>query len=183
MASPDKSARLDVRQLLDTSTVQRAAEPSLAPDEVAPGRSLLLHFSITLESGELIDSNFDAAPAQCSLGDGKLLPGFEEVLLGMRAGEEREVLLSPEQAFGPAREENIQHFPSFRFPADLPLERGLMLDFADAAGNSQPGVVLSFDSAQVSIDFNHPLAGRPLLFRVKVVQVGAESSADNEDER
>src|SRR5690554_2380042 len=76
MASPDKSARLDVRQLLDTSTVQGAAEPSLAADEVAPGRSLLLHFSITLESGELIDSNFDAAPAQCSLGDGKLLPGF-----------------------------------------------------------------------------------------------------------
>ena len=183
MAGPDKSARLSVRQLLDASTAEAAVEPVFAADEVAPGRSLTLHFSLALESGELVDSNFDAAPAQCSLGDGKLLPGFEQVLLGMRAVEEREVLLPAEQAFGPTREENVQHFPRFRFPADLPLERGLMLDFADAAGNSQPGVVLSFDSEQVSIDFNHPLAGRPLLFRVKVVQVGAAPSADDEDER
>lgn len=140
------------------------------------GRQVTLHFELRLEGGELIDSNFERAAVTFTPGDGNLLPGFEKVLFGLKAGDRREFLLSPEQAFGVVNEDNIQRFPRYRFPADLELAKGLMIDFADAAGNNQAGMVLNCDAKLVEVDFNHPLAGRAIRFSVHVHAVTAPES-------
>lgn len=146
-------------------------EREYAEDQIGPGSSVTLHFEVSLPGGEVIDSNFSGPPATFTVGDGNLLPGFERAIFGMREGQESTLRLEPEQAFGERNEDNIQTFPRYRFPADLALEKGLMINFADASGYEQAGVVTEFDSAQVVVDFNHPLAGRDISFRVSILAV------------
>jgi len=180
MSAPKPASLLRVRQL----DVEESRDAIIAMDnryhaqqfgcdEVGPGKQVSLYFSLALEGGELIDSCFDSKPAQFVVGDGKLLPGFESCLFGMKAGEEQAFTLEAEQAFGQRNKDNLQEYPRYRFPADLPLSRGLMLDFADQSGSSQAGMVDSFDSDNVRIDFNHPLAGRTILFRARIIEVAA----------
>lgn len=148
-----------------------SADATLPPGVVAPGRQVTLHFALALPGGEEIDSNFSCAPVTCTMGDGNLLPGFEQVLFGMHAGQRGEFLLSPEQAFGAVNADNVQRFPRYRFPPELVLQPGLMIDFSDAAGNAQAGVVVAEDARYVDVDFNHPLAGRSIQFRVHIHDV------------
>ena len=145
--------------------------PASSADAIGPGKRVTLHFALRLADGELIDSNFDKAPVVFTVGDGNLLPGFERVLFGLEAGAQQESLLPPDQAFGEINDDNVQHFPRYRFPPDLALSKGLVIDFKDASGNTQAGVVGHFDADMVSVDFNHPLAGRHILFSVRIQQV------------
>lgn len=172
---------IQVVQLEPTSSAgvpaEPVAQPRYADDEVGPGKQVTLHFALELETGVEIDSCFGRAPATFVVGDGSLLPEFERSLFGMRAGASREVLLPPERAFGQPNDGNIQRFPRFRFPPDLQLQEGLVVDFADSSGNSQAGVVLGCDSQWVRIDFNHPLAGKTVRFRAMIVQVQLQSGA------
>jgi FKBP-type peptidyl-prolyl cis-trans isomerase SlpA len=146
-----------------------------APGVIGPGSQVTLHFSLALaegnRDGELIDSNFGKAPVTFTIGDGNLLPGFEQALFGLVAGDRRDFTLEPADAFGPVNEDNVQRFPLYNFPPDLALDTGLMVEFDDAAGNRQAGVVRSVGKQWVEVDFNHPLAGRALRFSVHVHDV------------
>ncbi len=148
-----------------------------ADDEVGPGKSITLHFALSLadmpEGDAMIEDNFGRAPASCDIGDGNLLPGFERAIFGLRAGAEASLSLPASEAFGLYNEANVQEYPRFQFPAELVLEKGLMINFADVGGNQQAGVIRDFDSTRVIVDFNHPLAGRDILFRVKILSVTA----------
>lgn len=128
-----------------------------------------LHFELSLEDGQIVDSNFDQAPAQFVFGDGNLLPAFEEVLIGMKAGDEASFVMSPEKAFGAHNENNIQRIPRSQFSMDL--EEGMVVSFSDAANNELPGVIAEIGDQDVIVDFNHPLAGRSLTYRVQIVVI------------
>jgi len=130
-----------------------------------------LNFSITLDTGEVVDSNFDREPASFVMGDGSLLPGFEACLVGMKGGEEGVFTINPEQDFGEPQEANYHAIPRHTFSNDSELEVGMVFSFADAAGGELPGVVDSFDEDTVRVNFNHPLAGRTLRFEVKIDRV------------
>lgn len=150
--------------------------PAPMPGVIAPGARVTLHFSLALSNGETVDSNFDKAPVTFTIGDGSMLPGFEEALCGLRAGERGEFTLAPERAFGAVNEDNVQRFPLYQFPPDLALSPGLMLEFGDAAGNMQAGMVRGSDKQWVDVDFNHPLAGRAIRFHVHVHDVQAKQT-------
>ena len=77
----------------------------------------------------------------------------------------------PEDAFGQPNENNVQHLPRDQFDDDIDLEIGLVFSFADAGGGELPGMIIAFDDDEVTIDFNHPLAGRTILFDVQVHRV------------
>ena len=130
-----------------------------------------LNFSITLDTGEVVDSNFDREPASFVMGDGSLLPGFEACLVGMKGGEKGVFTITPEQGFGEPQVANYQDIPRHTFSNDSELEIGMVFSFADAAGGELPGVVDSFDEDTVRVNFNHPLAGRTLRFEVKIDRV------------
>lgn len=138
---------------------------------IGPGTRVTLHFSLSLEDGTAIDSNYDNAPAVFEVGDGSLLPDFEEALFGMCAGEEGEFTMPPEKAFGQHNPSNVQIVPRREFDSSIELEKGLVLSFADAQKAELPGVVADFDDDKVTVDFNHPLAGHTLTFRVAIVDV------------
>lgn len=137
------------------------------------GSRVTLHFAVRLaEGGELVDSTFERPePVSFVMGDGSLLPGFEKAITGLKAGDRRSVLLTPEQAFGPWNPDNIQRFPRTELHGVGELVPGLMIAFADKAKAELPGVVKTVTEDTVEVDFNHPLAGRELLFEVDIVRV------------
>ncbi len=137
---------------------------------ITENSEITLHFALKLESGEVVDSNFEAEPAHCRLGDGNLLPGFEQHLLGLRAGDRREFAIDVAVGFGEVNPDNVQTFSRSRFTG-LSLEPGLVVSFADAANNELPGVVSRIDGDSVTVDFNHPLAGHRLVFQVHILEV------------
>ncbi|EIK47078.1 ribosomal protein S2 [Cellvibrio sp. BR] len=138
---------------------------------IGPGTKITLHFALQLDNGELVDTNFERDPATFTVGDGNLLPGFEKALFGMLEGEHKTVVIKPEDGFGQRNPNNIQEIARSQFSPDLELSEGLMLSFADAQKTELPGVVVSFDEDVVVVDFNHPLAGRDILFEVAILKI------------
>lgn len=146
-------------------TSQETAQQTIAPDA-----KVTLHFAIKLENGQVVDSNFEGKPATFVVGDGQLLDGFENTLLGMQAGDEAVIDILPEQGFGMSNPNNMQRIPRKQF-GDMALEKGLVISFADASDGELPGMVAEFDERMVTVDFNHPLAGKNLKFEVKILSV------------
>jgi FKBP-type peptidyl-prolyl cis-trans isomerase SlpA len=166
--------------LLNDITLAPLEEPETdsdslySPQQLAPGRLVTLHFELSLTDGEIIDSNFDNQPVMFTVGDGNILPGFEQAIYGLSAGEESAVIVPAEMAFGQQNPDNLHRLPRTSFPLDLALEQGLMINFTDSAGNEQPGVIKTFDANRVTVDFNHPLAGRDIRFRVKIFSIAEQ---------
>ncbi|MBE9538202.1 MAG: FKBP-type peptidyl-prolyl cis-trans isomerase [Proteobacteria bacterium] len=143
--------------------------PITAP--VGEGTRVVVNFSLSLEDGSEVDSNFGGDPVEFIIGDGNLLPGFERHLFGMSAGDRQIFTVLPENAFGQINDNNVQLIPRKEFDDDAELEIGLLFSFADASGGELPGMVVSFDENDVEVDFNHPLAGRTIMFDVLVHRV------------
>ncbi|MDD0844517.1 FKBP-type peptidyl-prolyl cis-trans isomerase [Pseudomonas sp. Gutcm_11s] len=137
---------------------------------IGPDKEVTLHFALKLENGDVVDSTFDKQPATFKVGDGNLLPGFEVALYGFKAGDKRSLQIEPENAFGQPNPQNVQVMPRSQFQ-DMELSEGLLIIFNDAANTELPGVVKTFDESQVTIDFNHPLAGKTLSFDVEIIEV------------
>ncbi len=138
---------------------------------VSEGTRVFYNFSVSLEDGSEVDTNFGGDPVDFAIGDGSLLPGFERRIFGMLAGDRQMFEVPPEDAFGQPNENNVQRVPLEQFDEDIELEIGLVFSFADAAGGELPGMIISFDDKEVTIDFNHPLAGRTILFDVLIHRV------------
>ena len=141
--------------------------------QIETGMSVTLHFSLVLEDGHIIDSNFESEPATFSVGDGNLLPGFESILMGLVNGDEREFTIPPEQAFGQHNPQNVQAVERGNFDQEE-LELGAMFSFQNGDGEL-PGVIVVVDDNEVMIDFNHPLAGKNIIFRVKIIDIAPQN--------
>lgn len=138
---------------------------------VSEGTRVFLNFSVSLEDGSEVDTNFGGDPVNFVIGDGSLLPGFERLIFGMSAGERQMFTVSPESAFGQPNDNNVQYLPRDQFDEDIELEIGLVFSFADASGDELPGMIIAFDDDEVTVDFNHPLSGRTILFDVLIHRV------------
>lgn len=134
-----------------------------------------LHFSLHLADGAVVDSNFAHQPATLIIGDGNLPAGFEQCLLGLQVGDEQSFTVPPEAAFGVHQADNVQSFRRHQFGADVVLEPGVVISFTDQSDAELPGVVKGLEGDFVDIDFNHPLAGEALTFKVRIVSVKAQS--------
>jgi FKBP-type peptidyl-prolyl cis-trans isomerase SlpA len=147
-----------------------------ADRRITENSRVTLHFAVLLESGEEVDTTRRGKPATFEMGDGKLLPGFESALLGMKAGDDAQIELEPEQAFGEHRRQNVQLIDRQRF-AGQELEPGLMMAFS-APDGELPGVIRRVFERTVEVDFNHPLAGRRVVFDVSILEVEDARDAD-----
>lgn len=133
-------------------------------------REITLHFTVRLMDGQVLDSTLGSNPPTFVFGDGSLLDGFEKAIVGLKKGDQRSVFLSPAEAFGPHREDNVQKIKRELFDDSMTLEAGLVVNFEDKSGDL-PGVIDSWDEQYVTVDFNHPLAGKDLTFEVEIVDV------------
>lgn len=143
----------------------------MAQQLVGPGTRVTLHFSLALADGRTVDSTFEGDPASFEFGDGNLPENFEALLVGLEAGARQSFEVPPEKAFGQPNPNNVQSFRKDQFAADLALEPGVVISFADARKTELPGIIKAVEGETVIVDFNHPLAGETLRFDVAVLEV------------
>ena len=139
--------------------------------EILPGSRVTMHFSITLEDGTAAEDSFDDEPLRFTIGDGSLNEGLELALYGLKANDEQTVTMTPDQTFGYHDPENIHQMPITEFDQDMQLAEGMIIGFTTPAGDEVPGIILAISDKTIEVDFNHPLAGHDLLYRVKILEV------------
>ncbi len=141
------------------------------PSKIAPGSQITMHFSLTLSDGTEAASTFGDEPTTFVMGEGALSEGLEMCLYGLEAGDEQTLTLEPDQAFGPRDEAKIHPMPRSNFNAEMDLEPGLIIGFTTPEGHELAGIVLEVQDQEVIIDFNHPLAGNEVVFKVEILAV------------
>jgi len=137
---------------------------------------LLMHYSIALTNGTEIESSFDNEPVEVGMGSGVLTEGMELALYGLETGDRQTLTLTPEQGFGLRDEKNIHMMPLSDFPPDLKPESGLVFEFETPDGEDILGTVLTVKDDAAEVDFNHPLAGQPLVFTVEILDINNAQS-------
>jgi len=124
-----------------------------------------------LEDGSVFDSSGDDEPLIFVLGEDKVLPGFEKAVLGMEVGEQKTVRVPPEEGFGIRLERLVDEFAVNSLPAGLELTVGTQLEVTAEDGGQFRVVVTDLQTDRVTLDANHPLAGRPLIFRIELLAI------------
>ena len=119
--------------------------------------------------GELIDASEKGAPLQFIQGEGLIITGLEDALYGMKIGDNKKVVVTPEDAYGEINEDYFMDLSRDEFPEDIPLEPGVELQLRNEEGEMMPARIDSLDGDLVRLDFNHPLAGKELHFDVTIV--------------
>ncbi len=138
--------------------------------KVAKGRKVAVHYRGTLDNGEEFDSSEGREPLEFVAGHGDLIPGFEAAVVGMEPGEEKTVTLAPEDAYGPYEDGLVIKGPRSSFPpGKVELGQSFTVHLKD--GEEAEARVARADAQNVTLDFNHPLAGKRLTFHLKVVRV------------
>lgn len=147
---------------------------------IADGAVVTMHYKLTLSDGQVIDSSEGQDPLAYLHGANNIVPGLEAAMGGKAAGESFEVSVAPEDGYGPRIDEAVQTVPRDRFPGDADLQAGLQFQATDPDGNPLMGTITQVEGDQVTVDFNHPLAGQTLNFSIEVV--GIRSATDEEKE-
>jgi peptidylprolyl isomerase/FKBP-type peptidyl-prolyl cis-trans isomerase SlpA len=153
------------------------------------GDSVNVHYTGKLEEdGTVFDTSRppgegqQADPLNFTLGEQTVIPGFEQTVGDMEPGEERSVTLSPEQAYGPRREDLVQQVESDELPDDIEASPGQQLQLRMQNGQTVPVVITEVDdeTGEITIDANHPLAGKTLVFDIELVGVEDGEAGDEE---
>ncbi len=123
-----------------------------------------------LGKSDILDSSEGREPLEFITGKGHIIPGLEKQLFGMKVGESADIKVNAIDAYGEYNDEATQTLPKEQF-ADIDLEKGMTLYGQGQDGETVQVVVKDFNDDEVTIDFNHPLAGKDLLFSVNIVNV------------
>lgn len=138
---------------------------------IVPGSLVSLHLSITLVDGSVVENTFDDEPVTFTLGDGSLDEGLELALIGLKSGDQQSLTLMPGQAFGMPDPEAVRHIPLSAFHEELSPQPGVIISFSSPEGEELVGTVKEVRDETVEVDFNHPLAGREIIFKVEVLSI------------
>jgi len=135
------------------------------------GDSVKIHYTGTLDDGTQFDSSAGREPLAFELGSGQVIPGFEKAVDGMSVGESKTVNIQAEDAYGPHNAQMVQEVPRSALPDDLTPEVGMGLQAQGAEGQVANLVVTSVEDDSITVDGNHPLAGKALNFEIELVSI------------
>jgi len=139
---------------------------------VKKGDKVKIEYTGTLNDGTVFDSSDKHdAPLEFEVGAGQVIPGFENAVIGMKKGEEKDFRIPPAEAYGERKEEMMKKVPRSQIPEGDKIKAGSVLIAQAPNGAQIPLRVVKADEKEVTLDFNHPLAGQALNFKIKVVNV------------
>lgn len=146
---------------------------------VQDGQVVSMEYSLHVD-GELIDTSAGREPLEFLQGAGNIIPGLEDELYGLEIGQAKNVIVAAEDGYGELDPDAFIDVPREQFPTEIPLEVGVELQVQDESGHSMMARIDSVDETSVRLNFNHPLAGKELVFEVKIV--GLRDATDEEME-
>ena len=130
-----------------------------------------------LSTGEVFESSADQGPLQFQLGDGSVFKGFAEAIVGLVPGQTATFTLPPEATHGPHQPELVQTIPRTTMPGGVPIQAGMVIGMTlerDGQAHQVPALVTAVSGDQMTVDFNHPLAGQHLTYTVTLVRIDPE---------
>ncbi len=139
---------------------------------VKKGDKVQVEYTGTFEDGTVFDSSEKhGKPLEFESGKGMVIKGFEDAIMGMKEGEEKEVKLEPKDAYGEPNPQLVQKVPREHLPAEHEPKEGMMMLITLPTGQQMPARIESVTKDEVGLDLNHPFAGRVLNFKLKVVKI------------
>lgn len=139
---------------------------------VADDTVVRIEYTLTLSDGEVVDSSADGGPLEFLQGAGEIIPGLEQALYGMGVGEQKNLVVTPDLAYGEYDPDDFQVIPKDAFVDDVELEPGMAIEFIDEeSGEPIEAFISELQPDGVVVDFNHWLAGETLYFDVKVIGI------------
>jgi FKBP-type peptidyl-prolyl cis-trans isomerase SlyD len=151
----------------------------MSTDTVQKDKVVSMEYTLHVDNEE-IDSSKGQDPLQFLVGHGNIISGLEREMMGMKVGESKDVVIQPADAYGEFDEEAFVDVPRTAFPQDIPVEEGAELTVRDDAGQSRYARIDTINGDNVTLNFNHPLAGDELHFNVKVVGLREPTSEELE---
>ncbi|MBM3119336.1 MAG: peptidylprolyl isomerase [Chloroflexi bacterium] len=139
--------------------------------QVKNGDTVQVNYTGKLADGTVFDSSVERGPLEFTLGAGQLIPGFEKAVLGMKVGEKKTVIIPADEAYGPHRDEQVVEIPREELPSDLTPQVGQQLVVTQQDGRQIIVVITEVSDETVTIDANHPLAGKDLTFEIELVKI------------
>jgi len=139
--------------------------------QVKSGDKVKIHYTGKLNNETIFDSSVDREPLEFTVGDGKIIPGFEKAVLGMAPGESKTVTISPDMAYGTHREELVVDVERQYVPDNLDLKVGGFVQIRQRDGGVIQAKVTGVSESKVTLDANHPLAGKDLTFDIRLVEI------------
>lgn len=136
---------------------------------VQEGSKVSIHYTLTVD-GNVVDSSKSGEPLRYVQGEGQIIPGLEKELSGMKKGDKKEVKISPAEGYGERNENAVQKVGKKMFKEASELKVGGVVR-GESGGNPFQAVITALEGDEVTLDFNHPLAGKTLHFDVEVMQV------------
>lgn len=138
---------------------------------VKKGDRIRVQYTGSLNDGTIFDKSKEEAPLEFTVGSGQIIPGFDKAVEGMKLNEEKKVTLKPEDAYGKRDETAIKEFPKNSLPENFKPEKGIMIRLQDQTGRPIPGTITDITENNITVDLNHPLAGKDLTFDIKVIGI------------
>ena len=142
-------------------------------NKVESGNTISVHYRGTLSDGTEFDNSYDRGEVLTfQVGGGQMIPGFDAAVVGMQVGETKEVTLSSHEAYGPHTPEAIKSVPKELFEEGFNFDIGTTVHGTNGDGIPVIGTILSEEKEEVTLDFNHPMAGHELNFKIELVDIG-----------
>ena len=139
-------------------------------EQAHQGDTVRVHYTGSLDDGSIFDSSRGRDPLEFTLGEGRVIAGFDEAVAGMAPGDERQVTIPAERAYGSRQDELVIEVPREQFPDDLQPAVGLQVQLS-RDGQVAVARVAEVADDKVVLDANHPLAGKDLIFELELVEI------------
>jgi len=140
--------------------------------KVAKGNTVEVHYKVALEDGTVVDASEEKLPFQFVIGNDDIIQGFQDAVIGMQIGEAKKVTVPAEKAYGPYRKNFIVNVKKDILPEGLDLSVGKKLQVTKKETNEKQIVtIVDIGESTITIDTNHPLAGKNLLFEIKLLNL------------
>ena len=137
--------------------------------KVTDGSKVKVHYTGKLNDGTVFDTSKEREPLEFTVGQGQVIPGFEDAVKGMETGDCKNVTLDCEQAYGQRRQDMILDVPKDKFPAEIPAKEGQQLMLRHPEGQEFPAFIVEIKDDVITLDANHPLAGEDLNFEIELL--------------
>jgi FKBP-type peptidyl-prolyl cis-trans isomerase 2 len=141
---------------------------------IKQGDKVSVNYEGKFDSGEIFDSSFHgdhSHPIEFVVGEHQVIKGFEDAVVGMNVGEEKEIVIEAGDAYGERNEELVKEFDRKDIPLNEEPEVGMVLGFNLPQGGQFPATIAKITEDKITFDLNHPLAGKRLNFKIKVADV------------
>jgi len=162
-----------VKRLLLLATLAALAacnSKSGGGNSIQPGSSVSMHYTLTVE-GKVVDTSMGSNPLQFVQGTGQIIPGLESQLQGMTIGQKKKVTVAPENGYGNLNPQAVQKVPKTAFQNTKDMKVGSVVQGQGPNGQPFQALVKDIGAKEITLDLNHPLAGKTLDFEVEIVSV------------